>query len=132
PALDISQGVYPVGEGAADLGGGLLAEFVLSPSLSLESGVKYMFRNYHIDNAVDLQNIELPEFDATTVNIEKVKINSHILDFPVNLKYRHPFTANLYGLVGAGYSSILYLRQNFEYSYTFNTESWDEDLFLSI
>src|SRR5690606_35127072 len=50
PALDISQGVYPVGEGAADLGGGLLAEFVLSPSLSLESGVKYMFRNYHIDN----------------------------------------------------------------------------------
>ena len=131
-ALDISQGVYPVGEGAADLGGGILGEFVLSPSLSIESGVKYMYRNYHIDNAIDLQRIELPDFDETTVNIEKVKISSHMLDFPVNLKYRYPFTADLYGLIGAGYSSILYLRQNFEYGYSFNTGSWDEDLFLSI
>jgi hypothetical protein len=132
PTLDISQGVYPVGEGAADLGGGILGEFVLSPSLSIESGVKYMYRNYHIDNATDLESIDLPDFDETLGNLEKAKIRSQILEFPVNLKYRYPFNANIYGLVGTGYSSILYLRQNFEYGYSFNIGSWDEDLLLSI
>lgn len=123
PVVDISTGFYPAGKGNIDLGGGVLTELVLSPVLSLETGVKYMQRSYELKETSDLQSVALPSVDATLGELEKAAIDSRMLEFPVNLKYRYPMSAKTHWVASAGYAATLFVGQDFEYSYAFDASS---------
>lgn len=134
PVVDISTGFYPAGKGNLDVGGGALIELVLSPTVSLETGVKYMQRGYEIEDKVDLQNVALPSVDASLGDLEKAAIDSRMLEFPVNLKYRYSLSAKTHWVVSAGYAAILFVSQDFEYSYAFDasSESSEEEIRVTI
>ena len=48
PTLDLSKGFYDQGTGGIDIAGGLLGDFIVSPSFSVETGAKFIHRYYEI------------------------------------------------------------------------------------
>lgn len=123
PTLDISNGFYSVGSGRVDLAGGLLADFILSPSLSLETGGKYVHRVHKISDQDDILKSSLPFVEKDLGTPKNVDIDSWILEVPVNLKYRYPISLKSHWLAGVGVSPMLFIRQTLEYDYEFNGNS---------
>jgi hypothetical protein len=114
PTVEASLGLYPQAEGSISLGLGLLADFIVSPSLSLETGAKYTRRYYEIDA---LNQADLPGVDQSLGEFEVAEIDSWTVEIPINLKYRYPVTTKTRLLAGVGYSPMLYYKQVFEYDY---------------
>ena len=117
PTLELSKGIYAVGNGKIDIAGGLLAEFILSPSLSLETGGKFAHRTYQILSQADLSSAQLPQLDESLGTPQGADIDSWILEVPINLKYRHPISLRRHWLVGMGLSPMLFTKQILEYNY---------------
>ena len=123
PTLDISKGFYSVGSGRIDVAGGILADFILSPSLSLETGGKYAHRVHKISDQDDILKSQLPFVEKDLGTPKNVDIDSWILEVPVNLKYRYPISLKSHWLVGVGLSPMLFTRQTLEYDYEFSGNS---------
>ncbi len=117
PALEFGKGFYEKGQGGIRIGGGVLADFILSPSLSVETGLKYTHRVYDITDINELSAEQLPGMDQNLGTLEKIDIDSWIFEIPLNLKYRYPVSTKTHWLGGLGYSSIIYGKQVFEYEY---------------
>jgi len=117
PSIEVSHGFYDAGNSRADLLFGLLGDFIVSPSLSIETGVKYTHRFYEITDASELPNVELPGVDTGLGPVVGADVDTWMAEFPINLKYRYPLSMKTHLLAGIGYSSILYTKQVFEYSY---------------
>jgi hypothetical protein len=130
--MDISTGIYQGGKGNMDMGGGLLAELVLSPSLSLETGIKYMHRSYQLEKEAALENPALPSIDTTLGALNKAEIETYLLELPMNLKFRYPLTSKMHWIISGGYTSILYLSQQFEYSYTYDVNHGQDEINFTI
>ncbi len=123
PTLELSKGFYSVGSGRVDVAGGLLADFILSPSLSLETGGKYAHRVYQISDQDDLATTQLPNVEQNLGLPKNADIDSWILEIPINLKYRYPTSLKSHLLGGIGFSSMLFTRQLLEYDYNFDGNS---------
>ena len=123
PTLELSKGIYSMGKGRVDVGGGLLADFILSPSLSLETGGKYAHRVYQISDNDDLATAQLPNVEQNLGVPTNADIDSWILEIPLNLKYHYPTSLKSHLLGGIGFSSMLFTRQLLEYDYNFDGNS---------
>lgn len=123
PTLELSKGIYSEGSGRIDVAGGLLADFILSPSLSLETGGKYAHRVYQISDQNDLATTQLPNVEQSLGVPTNADIDSWILEIPLNLKYRYPTSLKSHLLGGIGFSSMLFTRQLLEYDYNFDGNS---------
>jgi hypothetical protein len=123
PTVEMSKGVYSQGKGHFDIAGGLLGDFILSPSISIETGGKYVHRVYSISDQADLANKTFPQVEGGLGPPKNVDIDSWILEVPVNLKYRYPLSLKTHWLTGIGYSSMLFTRQILEYDYTLSGNS---------
>ncbi len=123
PTIELSKGIYSVGKGRIDFAGGLLADFILSPSLSLETGGKYTHRVYQISDQNDLATAQLPNVEQSLGVPTNADIDSWILEIPLNLKYRYPTSLKSHLLGGIGFSSMLFTRQLLEYDYNFDGNS---------
>ncbi len=123
PTMEISKGIYSMGKGHFDIAGGLLGDFILSPSLSIETGGKYVHRVYSISDPEDLATKTFPQVEGGLGTPKNVDIDSWILEVPVNLKYRYPLSLKTHWLTGVGYSSMLFTRQILEYDYTLSGNS---------
>jgi hypothetical protein len=116
PVLEISRGFYEVGSGKFDVTAGVLADFVLSPSLSLETGAKYVHRVYNVaDKRLFL--VQWPGIDESLGTLESIDVDSWIFEIPVSLKYRYPVSVKSHWIASIGYSSLLYKSQVLEYEY---------------
>jgi len=122
PALEISKGFYDVGSGKFDVLFGVLGDFILSPSLSVETGAKYTRRIYEISDKEALLDMSLPNVNPTLGPLVNADIDSWILEVPINLKYRYPLSMKAHLLAGIGYSSLMYMKQVFEYSYELDSD----------
>ena len=122
PALEISRGFYKVGNSRADLVFGVLGDFIVSPSLSVETGAKYTHRFYEITNEDALSQMQLPGVDTNLGPVVNADIDSWILEIPFNLKYRYPLSLKTHLLGGIGYSSLMYTKQVFENYYELNSD----------
>ena len=120
PVAEPSRAVYAVGKGSNTVGVGAMIDFILSPSISLETGVKYTHRFYEITNKNETTSIEFPGLDKSLGDLQRVDIDNRILDFPLNLKYRYPLTLKTQWVGAFGYSALLYLRQDFEYNHAWS------------
>ena len=120
PMLDLSKGFYDQGAGGIDIAGGLLGEFIVSPSLSVETGAKFIHRVYEIPEDELNSNLTLPDVNSDLAPVIQADIDSWMIEVPLNLKYRYPLSSKLYALAGLGYSSVIYTKQALEYSYNFD------------
>ena len=120
PTLDLSKGFYDQGSGEIDIAGGLLGEFIVSPSLSFETGAKFIHRVYEIPEEDLNSNLTLPDVNSDLAPVTQADIDSWMIEVPMNLKYRYPLSTKTYALAGLGYSSVIYTKQILEYSYNFD------------
>jgi hypothetical protein len=120
PMLDLSKGFYDQGAGGIDIAGGLLGEFIVSPSLSVETGGKFIHRVYEISEEELNSNLTLPDVNSDLAPVTQADIDSWIIEVPMNLKYRYPLSSKLHALASLGYSSVIYTKQALEYSYNFD------------
>jgi hypothetical protein len=116
---DASQGYYMAGTGEINLSYGLLGDFVLSPTVSMETGVKFTHRFYSVSES-ELDKIELPFVNNTIGEVRLSEIDALLLEIPLIGKYRLPLTTRASLLMRLGYSSLIYTGQTFEYSYKFD------------
>lgn len=123
PVLEISKGFYKNGSGRGDLSGGVLANFIISPSLAVETGVKYAHRFYEVTGKEKLLNMDLPGVEASLGALTTVDVDSWMFEVPFNLKYYYPHSLKTDWVVGAGYSSVLYTKQVLEYEHEFDGSS---------
>jgi hypothetical protein len=123
PTLEPSNGIYSQGSGQFTIGYGVLADFILSPSVSLETGAKYFRRNYALNDINELNKISWPGADESLGELHKVEVDNMMLEIPLNLKYRYPLSLKTHWLGSIGYSPTLYLNQVFEYEYKFDDGS---------
>jgi hypothetical protein len=119
PTAELSQGFYKAGSGEINMGYGLLGDFILSPVLSFETGVKYAHRFYSVGEN-ELGNITLPSVNQTIGNVKLAEVDTWILEIPLNLKYRLPLTTKISFVSRLGYSSLIYFGQRIEYSYEYD------------
>jgi hypothetical protein len=120
PMLDLSKGFYDQGAGEIDIAGGLLGEFIVSPSLSVETGAKYIHRVYDISEEELNSNLTLPDVNHDLAPVIQADIDSWMIEVPINLKYRYPLSPKLHALAGLGYSTVIYTKQALEYSYNYD------------
>lgn len=119
PTADVSQGLYPAGVGEVNVGYGVLADFILSPTLSFETGIKYTHR-FYMASENELSKIALPFVNASVGPVKLAEIDSRILEIPLNVKYRLPLSMKTSFVGRIGYSSMIYTGQTLEYSYEFD------------
>jgi len=120
PTLDLSKGFYSQGTGGVDIAGGLLGDFIMSPSLSVETGAKFIHRFYEIPEEELNTDPTLPYVNPELAPVTQADIDSWMIEVPMNLKYRYPLSPKTYALAGLGYSAVIYTKQVLEYSYNFD------------
>ncbi len=118
PSADIYRSFYSVGHGEAAFGVGMLANFITSPRLSIESGALFnMTRNY--TGPDETSKLNLPPADSDYGDFNGIEMTSWFMELPVSLKYRYRISATNHLVGGIGLSAYLYTRQEFEYMYDY-------------
>ena len=130
PTAETSTGIYSNGTGHFDIGGGVLGDFIMSPSISLETGMKQQRRRYEVGDPIQMASMNLPGLDPSLGVLESVDVESIIFDVPLNLKYRYPISLRTYWNASVGYSFTIFRKQDFEYSHLFSGPS-DSDVTLN-
>ncbi len=124
PTMEISKGLYSLGgTNRLDIGGGVLTDLILSPSLSIETGGKFVHRVYKINDPEDIAKRIFPAAEQGLGVPRSIDIDSWQVEIPVNLKYRYPISLRKHWLAGAGFSSMLFTRQVLEYDYALSGNS---------
>lgn len=118
PAVDVSKGKYQAGNGRMDLSGALLADVIISPSLSIESGGRFTHRFYEVPgDEITSGALALPNINRDLGPLVTADVDTWMLELPIHLKYRAPLSPTSHWLAGAGYSAFIMTRQIFEYDY---------------
>lgn len=125
PAVEVANGFYEHGKSQPHVSGGLQLDFILSPSLSIETGARYSRRYYEADEHNGLSDLQLPGMDESAGTLQKAEMDYWVTELPLYLKYRYPFSAKSYCQGSIGYSTLFYFRQVFEYDYAFAADNRD-------
>ena len=123
PTVDIFGGDYSLGKGHINLSGGVLADFIISPSLGIETGLRYSERYYAVRDDDALSGSNLPGTDSQLGELQGAEVDYRALEIPFHLKYRYPLSLKNHWIAGIGYSCLIYLNQDFEYTYEFDNQS---------
>jgi hypothetical protein len=118
PALEGYRAFYQPGKDLYAFGGGILANFITSPTLSIETGMLMHQTEYQVGEE-NVESLNIPAGDPTYGTLQTVEISSSMFELPLNLKYRHRISAANHLVLGAGISGLVYTKQEFEYIYGF-------------
>ena len=100
-----------------------MTEFIVSPSFGLELGIKYSERYYAITDEHILTGSTLPGVDGQLGQLQGAEVDYQLLEIPLNLKYRYPLSLKDHWIAGIGYSSLIFLNEDFEYTYEFDNQT---------
>lgn len=128
PTVESYLGSYSVDDVTRSWGFGLLGQLVLSPSWTVETGVIYHKRQYSADPEQSMDLI-LPAIDENFGELENTESTSFLLEIPVNLRYRVPINFKTDLVTSAGLSTLLYTKQQIEYSQRLETSP---DFFVGV
>lgn len=118
PSLLVSRGSFDPGDNRYNFGGGVLADFIVSPSLSVEAGIHHTQRHNRISNA-DILESGFPGADPSLGELKNIDIDSWVFETPLNIKYRYPVSMQSNWIIGGGYTAMIYTKQILEYDYQF-------------
>jgi len=121
PVASLSSGSFDPGDSRVNVGGGILADFIVSPTLSIETGITHSQRHNRIPASDILQPSTFPGADLSLGELKNVDIDSWVFEIPINLKYRYPISLKSNWIAAAGYSSMIYSKQILEYDYQFGS-----------
>ncbi len=132
PVLDLFKLTTNDKVGNPGVSAGLMAEFILSPTWRIETGAKYTYAGYKIDDTKDLGEglAAFPNINTGLGELNQIEQKSHSLSFPVHLKYQHPISEDRAVFLSFGLSPQIYLLQKFEYEYMFPITT-DDGVFIS-
>lgn len=121
---EASIGLYSVGAGRIDPAAGIAADLIVSPSLSVETGAKFMHRFYEVSGA-DLsdENRSFPGVNPSLGRLVISDVDSWIVELPINVKYRYPLSFRTNWIASAGYSGLFFTKQIFEHEYAVDGSS---------
>jgi len=118
PVLGLNKTFYNAGDGLFKPEIGLLVDLIISPSLSIETGLKYNVWSNEIEGN-DLNEVSLPDVNSQLGDLQIAEVDAYLLEIPVALKYRYPLGDKAYFTTSLGYSPVLYFKQDFDYDYLF-------------
>lgn len=132
PELDLFKLNTDANVGNPGIAAGLMSEFIMSPSWRIETGVKYAYTGYKIDQPEDLGEslASFPNISNQLGELSQIEQKSHVLSFPVHLKYHYPIAQDKSLFAAVGMSPQLYLKQDFEYEYLLLVDT-DDGVFVS-
>ena len=123
PSADIFSCRYSLGDKHLSLSGGVLTEFIISPSFGLEVGIRNSERYYAITDEYTLTGSTLPGVDGQLGQLQGAEVDYQLLEIPLSLKYRYPLSLKDHWIAGIGYSNLIYLNEDFEYTYEFDNHT---------
>ena len=118
PIADLGTTVFSVGEGGLVPRIGGTAEWVLSPSLSAETGLAYGSTSLHADN--NFQSLSLPDPDPSLGFIEGVQIRNYLASAPLAFKYRQWYSEKGQAFLRLGYTPYYSFKQEYNMIYDFD------------
>lgn len=121
PTIGVIKPDYNVGSGHFKPSVGVLADLIISPSLSIETGLNYNVWNNEIDTEEGFNALDLPGIESQLGELTVAETDAFVLEFPVALKYRYPLSDNSLFTGSLGYSPVLFIQQDFEYDYLFTS-----------
>ncbi|UII29660.1 PorT family protein [Fulvivirga ulvae] len=134
PEVDLLKLSTDRGSGHPGLAAGIKAEFILSPSLRVETGAKYSYTGYTVNNPDQLGD-ELATYPGQNEDIgrlQQIEQRTHAISVPLQLKYYYPVARDRYIFASIGASPQMHLLQQFEYEYEYNYSSQENDFSVDI
>ncbi len=119
PAVELYRVIHQPGTTSSGAGGGVLVNFITSPTLSFETGAMFTTHFYDVP-ADDISQLNLPAHDQSLGELNRAEITSWLLEIPFNLKYRYRLNQNSHLMFGVGLTPLLYTKQKVEHYYTFD------------
>ena len=118
PIADLGASVFSIGEGGLVPRIGGTAEWVLSPTLSVETGLAYGTTTLHADN--NFQSLSLPDPDPSLGFIEGVQIRNYLASAPLAFKYRQWYSEKGQAFLRLGYTPHYSFKQEYNMTYDFD------------
>ena len=118
PHADLIKNVFSAGDGAITPRLGVTADWVLSPTLSVETGVDYSTTSVSIER--NFQDVYTPGPDASLGVVERVQIRNSLLSAPLAVKYRQWVSEKSQAFVKIGYTPYLSFKQEYQFGYDFD------------
>lgn len=115
PHADLVSGSFSSGSGRVVPRIGLIADWVLSPKISVETGVDYAALKFAVSN--NFQKLGLPNVDTELGTLQSAQISARTASLPVNFKYRRWITAESQLIFRVGYTPYFSLRGQYIYNY---------------
>lgn len=130
PEVDLLKANVDLGDGGPGVNIGMTAEFILSPALRVESGIKYHFLRYNVSGADDLQSPKISAFPAIQSElgaISDIRVDNHSAGFPIHLKYNYPLARDHYVFASVGVTPQMLFLQKMNYLYQYDIDTGNED-----
>jgi len=122
PTIGVNKQFFDVGKGEIKPIYGMKADFIMSPSISIETGFNYTQVINEIEGQSNLSRIAKPQFDPSRGELITMEVESEFIEVPLNVKYRYPIgDGEVFGSLGV--SSVFYSSQVFDYDQLFETGS---------
>ena len=118
PHVDLAQSIFSKGDGGITPRVGITADWVLSPSLSVETGVDYSITSINFDRS--FKDVPLPPTDPNLGAVEAVQVKNSLMSAPIAIKYRQWISEKSQAFVKAGYTPYFSLQQEYQLSYDFD------------
>jgi len=122
PVIGANRPMFKEGESDITFGYGGSLDFIVSPSLSLETGVHYLTMQFETENPENFDKVNQPQIDPSVGDLTLIDIETEMLELPVNLKYRHPIKGGAV-FASAGASAIFYTSQVYNYSHQIEVDN---------
>ena len=114
--LDLLQSNYSIGSGSINPRAGLVVDWIVSPRLSLETGIDYFTNSINIDRD-NILDIFLPQQMDQFGPLLTAEIDNKLISSPVSIKYRQWIGEKTQYILKAGYTPYYSLSSSYFYGY---------------
>lgn len=118
PHADLVQSIFSKGDGGITPRVGVTADWVLSPSLSVETGVDYSTTSINFDRS--FKDVSLPPTDPNLGAVEAVQVKNSLVSAPIAIKYRQWISEKSQAFVKLGYTPYFSIQQEYQLTYDFD------------
>lgn len=129
PHVDLLNSFFTNAEGTPSPRFGFIADWVLSPQLSVETGIDYATPNFTVKE--DFQKLTLPNVDSQIGALQSVEISIRTASLPISMKYRRWLTPKSQMVFRIGYTPYFAFRHQFVYNYSPLNQPPESDLTIS-
>jgi hypothetical protein len=123
--LDFLQSSFSSGSGSFNPRIGVLADWVVSPRLSIETGFDYFTNSIAFEK--DIERIYLPRQTDQFGPLQTARIDNYLLSTPLSIKYRQWVGEKTQSIFKLGYSPYYSFSSKYNYSYPFSKPQHPND-----